>query len=106
MDELTAWTCADQEGLAAAEGNGPEAERGDLKGLIGGIGQTDDLRLLGSGDAVQGVSAVGVANDSTSHTVTFPSTCPLTMYFLESSSRVAQTSVNGTPLQPLRTPSQ
>ena len=63
MDELTAWTCADKEGLAAAEGNGPEAERGDLKGLIGGIGQTDDLRLLGSGDAVQGVSAVGVAND-------------------------------------------
>ena len=62
LDELGTWTCADQKGLAA-EGEGPEAERGDLEGLVSGVGQAEDLRLLGSGDAVEGVGAVGVAHD-------------------------------------------
>ena len=47
---------------STAERDSAKSERGDLEGLI--IGQADDLRLLGSGDPVEGMAVKVTDNGS------------------------------------------
>jgi len=64
LDELGSRAGTDDQGLAelSSERDSAKSEGGDLKSLIAGVGQTDELRLLGGGDAVEGVAPVEVAH--------------------------------------------